>query len=302
MSEDLTHLHTGVWSFLDEPQEDRITRLYMPKWVSYARGSEALARMEHLFRYPPCGRMPSMLLHGDSDIGKTMIVDKFVREHPNICNEFGEVQTRKVLRLQMPSKPNDGKLYAQIIEGLGFEAPFSRRGTDLEILGLRLLHRNPPKVMIVDEIHHLLAGAVREQRQMLNQLKFLSNALRISIIALGTNEALYAMQTDSQIASRFEPYELPRWRESANLREFVVSFGRLLPLRRPSPYGDKAIIQKLLACSGGLTGRITTLLAQAAELAIRQGTESIDLELLDQAAAAGIFKIPTEEDADAATA
>ena len=30
---------------------------------------------------------------------------------------------------------------------------------------LRQLHRKPPKLMIVDEVHHLLAGSVREQRQ-----------------------------------------------------------------------------------------------------------------------------------------
>jgi len=42
--------------------------------------------MEHLVRHPSCGRMPSMPLYGDSDIGKTMIVDKFVRDHPDICN------------------------------------------------------------------------------------------------------------------------------------------------------------------------------------------------------------------------
>ena len=36
----------------------------MPKWVSYEGASEALARMEHLLRHPPCGRMPSMLLYG----------------------------------------------------------------------------------------------------------------------------------------------------------------------------------------------------------------------------------------------
>ena len=106
--------------------------------------------------------MPSMLLYCDSDIGKTMIVDKFVRDHPNICNQFGEVEARKVLRLQMPSKPKDGRLHAQIIDGLGHKAPCTRRGTDLEILALRLLHRNPPRLMIVDDVHHLLAGSVRE--------------------------------------------------------------------------------------------------------------------------------------------
>ena len=302
MQQDFAHLHTGVWSFLDERQEDRITRLYMPKWVSYPHSSEALARMEHLLRYPPCGRMPSMLLYGDSDIGKTMIVEKFVRDHPNICNEFGEVVARKILRVQMPPKPGDGRLYAQIIEGLESHALINRRAADVGILGLRLLHRYPPKLMIIDEIHHLLAGTVREQRQMLNHLKFLSNELRIPIITVGTTEALYAMQTDPQIASRFEAFALPRWHESPGLREFVVSFGRLLPLHRPSPFGDKDMIRKVMACTGGLTGRITAMLAQAAELAIRQGTESISLDLLDQAIAGGIFKLPNEEADDEATA
>jgi len=37
------------------------------------------------------------------------------------------------------------------------------------------------------------------------------------------------------------------------------------------------MIQKLMVHSDGLTGKITTLLAQAAELAIRQKTESISL-------------------------
>ena len=51
------------------------------------------------------------------------------------------------------------------------------------------------------------------------------------------------MQADPQVASRFEPFALPRWHESAALREFVVSFGRLLSLHKPSPFGDKAMIQ-----------------------------------------------------------
>ncbi|MEP6876700.1 MAG: TniB family NTP-binding protein [Burkholderiales bacterium] len=77
-----------------------------------------------------------------------------------------------------------------------------------------------------DNAHHLHVGTVREQRQSLNQLEFLSNELRMPVIAPGTSKALYATQADPQIASRFEPIALPGWRESAGLREFVVSFGR----------------------------------------------------------------------------
>lgn len=296
----LDHLHPGVWSYIDVSSSERIHRLYMPKWVSYALGDEALARMEHLLDHPPCGRMPSMLLYGDSNMGKTMVMEKFVRDHPDVHDGDGEVVSRRVLRLQMPAKPDDGRLYSQIIEGLGHQAPFARRGLDIEMLCLRLMHRSPPKVMIVDEVHHLLAGSVREQRQSLNQLKFLSNEFRMPIIALGTSEALYAMQTDAQIASRFEPFALPRWRESDAFRSFVVSYGRLLPLAKPSPFAEKDMVQKLMAYSGGLTGKVTKLLAQAAELAIRTKTESISMGLLEEAAAAGTFKLAAKTQAESA--
>ncbi len=289
MANGLEHLHVGVWSHLDGSIDERVSNLYASKWVAYGRGSEALARMEHLINHPPCGRMPCMLLYGDSNIGKTMIVEKFIRDHPNICNEFNEVDIRRIVHLQMPANPSDNKLYAQIIEGLGVQPPINRRGTDMELLGLRLLHRQPPKLMIIDEVHHLLAGSVREQRQLLNQLKFISNELRMPIVAVGTSEALFAMQTDPQIASRFEPFLLPKWRESPEFRAFVASFGRLLALEKASPFGDKVIIQKLMNISGGLTGKVTTLLAQAAELAIRQKTECITADLIEQVAASGTY-------------
>ena len=90
MTPNLDHLHSGVWSLLEDSTEERVTRLYFPKWVAYARGNEALARMGHLLNHPPSGRMPCMLLHGDSNIGKTMIVEKFLRDNPNVRAYSGE--------------------------------------------------------------------------------------------------------------------------------------------------------------------------------------------------------------------
>ena len=49
--------------------------------------------------------------------------------------------------------------------------------------------------------------------------------------------------------------------------------------------------------SGGLTGKVTTLLCQAAELTIRQKTESISADLIEQAATNGIYKYMAEEQA-----
>ena len=138
--------------------------------------------------------------------------------------------------MQMPATPDQHRFYAALLFELGAPHNASASLSVLERLAREILRRIAPRMLIVDEVHHLLAGTMREQRQSMNQLKFLSNELHMPVIALGTSEALYAMQADPQIASRFEPMALPRWRESAGLREFVVSFGRLLPLHghRPS--------------------------------------------------------------------
>ena len=76
---------------------------------------------------------------------------------------------------------------------------------------LTLLRKVAPRMIVVDEVHNLLAGTANEQRASMNLLKFLSNQLKCSIVVLGTRDALAAMQTDSQIASRFPGFELPRW-------------------------------------------------------------------------------------------
>ena len=50
-----------------------------------------------------------------------------------------------------------------------------------------------------------------------------------------------------------------------------------------------------MALSSGLTGKVTTLLTQAAELAIRGGTECISAELIDQSADNGIYKFAPQD-------
>jgi len=42
-----------------------------------------------------------------------------------------------------------------------------------------LLRRIAPRILMVDEVHHLLAGSYREQRASLNLLKYLANDLQL---------------------------------------------------------------------------------------------------------------------------
>jgi Bacterial TniB protein len=99
---------------------------------------------------------------------------------------------------------------------------------------------------------------------------------------IGTTDAFHALKTDTQVASRFEPLFLPRWTEADAFRSFVMAYGRLLPLRKPSAFGEPAMIRTLLQLSGGITGRVTSLLGRAAEVAITDSSEQIDVAALER--------------------
>jgi hypothetical protein len=82
------------------------------------------------------------------------------------------------------------------------------------------------------------------------------------------------------VARRFEPLELPRWRESDAFRAFVASLLKVMPLRKFSPITDRDGIRLLLRKTDGITAQVCAIIAQSAEIAIVNGSESIDLGLL----------------------
>ena len=51
--------------------------LQRDRWIDYPRASQALAQLERLLLTPKRERMPCMVMHGESNIGKTLIVTKF---------------------------------------------------------------------------------------------------------------------------------------------------------------------------------------------------------------------------------
>src|SRR5271156_6348933 len=99
--------------------------------------------------------------------------------------------------------------------------------------------------------HHLLACTPREQRAALNVLKFLSNELRVSIVALGTSEALHVMRTDPQIASRFQSCALPSWTANDDLRRFLAGFLQQLDVDGNDIVNNRVAIDYILDLTSG---------------------------------------------------
>src|ERR1700675_2599153 len=277
----LSHLLPATRSQAQLEDKARIQFLLRDRWIDYPRATQALEQLERLFGTPRRERMPCLLLHGDSNIGKTKITAKFRRTHPNEFDDRTGVEQCPVVAMQMPPTPDQHRFYSGIMFELGAPHNASAGLASLERLARDILRRVAPRMLVVDEVHHLLAGTYREQRASLNLLKYLANDLQISMVLVGTQDAVLALQTDAQMMSRYTPFEIPRWRESDGLRRLLAAFERVLPLRKPSDLARREVVQFVLGASGSLTGEISTLLNNAAELAIRNGDELIDMTHLE---------------------
>jgi Bacterial TniB protein len=103
----------------------------------------------------------------------------------------------------MPSDPSIARFYAMLMASMGAPVrPVGRRIPDYEHRVLMLLRIVGARILIIDELHNILAGSTKVQREFLNLLRFLGNELRIAIVGVGTKEAYLAIRSDDQLENR----------------------------------------------------------------------------------------------------
>jgi hypothetical protein len=284
VSVDYSHLHSATRPLAEESNESRIRRIRTDRWITYSRAEAALSAMEDLLTFPKRTRMPNLLLVGPTNNGKTMIVEKFRRAHPPIAASVTQegAANVSVLKVQMPAGPDEPRFFGAILDELGFPHLLSDRVAKRQDAAVRLLRETSVRVLIVDEVHNLLSGSRLHQRRLLNLLRWLGNELQIPLVAVGTAEALHAVQSDDQLANRFEPVGLPPWRNGEEYRQLLSTLEAVLPLRRPSQLAKPALADKILSAAEGILGEVVSIVTRAAVRAVTSGTEAITSKLIDE--------------------
>lgn len=276
-----SHLTPAAAELLSETPERRIRAIRSERWVLYPRAKHALDTIDRLIDHPRTTRMPSIAIYGDSGMGKTMLMERFCVDHPpDFDPETGRART-PVLSLQMSGKPGERRLYSQILSSLG--APQGPR-TDiarLEQSTVALMAATGVQVLVIDEMHNILAGSHREQRVVLNTLRFLSNQLKISLVCFGVTDAREAISGDVQLARRFDELTLPRWLANESFEALAISILRNLPLRQPSVLTARSL-RRILQVTEGLTARIFRVFNELAVEAIDNGVERITDEAVER--------------------
>ncbi|MGL4241259.1 MAG: TniB family NTP-binding protein [Beijerinckiaceae bacterium] len=283
MSDDLTHLFPASRELALRNDEQRIRLMRADRWISYPRAEAALAKLEELLAFPQRARMPNLLIVGESGMGKTMIVEKFARDHPAFFDGETGLKRMPVIVMQMVAGPDESRFYKRLLAAIGAFEPPRATVSALEGTALRLLELTRPELLVIDEVHSLQAGSVREQTRFLNMLRFIGNELRIPLVCVGTQEARAALKTDDQLVRRFEAFALTPWLNDAAFAALIGSLQRSLPLRRPSQFTALAL-RRLVEMTGGVTARVFSVLTELAVEAIRSGAERIEMDPIEDKA------------------
>jgi hypothetical protein len=270
----------------------RIAFIRAERWVEYARAAVVLQELEYLYTQPPTHRMACLLLTGVSNNGKTKLLRRFCRRHPAVAHSHRERRLHPVLYALCPPVPEERRLHAAILRAIGAPFHVSESAAALYERVLLVLRATETRVLVLDEIQQLVAGPMLKHRQMLHTIKLLSNELAISVVGAGTPEAHNAIRVDAQMASRFQPMDLPLWRADGTggqeTRRLVASLERALPLRQVSRLDRPMLVAQLIARGGGTIGGMVRVVTRAAVLAVETGGERIDARLIDQATKPGI--------------
>lgn len=278
----MEHLHPKAAEIALKTDKERILSVNQEKWIGYTGAEEILLEMEALLDYPTCSRMPGLLLVGETNNGKTALLNKFLKNHPIYRDENQEGLTVPVVKVQAPPLPDEKRFYNNILDSL--QIPF-RINDKVEQKHRQIVHVMKAmnvKLLLIDEIHHVLAGSPTKQRAFLNIIKYLANDLSISIVCAGTKDARAAIGIEPQLANRIEPIDLPKWSMDKEYIKLLSSFERILPLQKPSNLHSKDIAMKILVMSEGKLGEISTIIKRSAEVAIKDGSEKISPSTLDK--------------------
>lgn len=271
-----SHVHPSIAELLAAPDHIRVKAIIEDRRVLYPALKQVVNEAEWMIFEPRQTRARGLVVCADRGNGKTSLAHLI---HQRYC-DYDRSDTPCVLKISMSGTRDARSVYGRIMEALGSPARISHRLSDRELLVQRLLRDANCKMVILDEVQDILQGSEREQLRALEGIKLLMNELMVNILAFGTDRAAHGFRSDPHLAARFVEFTMPSWKADAVLANFLATYERLLPLRKPSNLCAQDKVVALAKFGNGVLGTIVERVKNAALAAIANGSECISRELI----------------------
>lgn len=276
------HLSEEARSWLDKPVEQRLERIMRDIDIIHPILFGLINEVHWLIHEPRRRRARGLVVSGDPGSGKTVLATILQKTYPveGALAKPHESAPPKVLVIQVSGVRTTKAILKRILEATKVPVSKSITTDDMESLVVDTLRRMNCALLVLDEMQDVLQARESEQLRVLEIIKYLMNALKLPILALGTDDAGVAFRADPHLQARFQVLKLSPWKPGDDFEAFLDAYETHLPLKHPSRLGSLAMQKALVKCTGGNLDALVTRLQNAAVHAVLSGTERITLDAL----------------------
>jgi len=274
------HLHPSAALLVTASNSEKAAHILKHRWIRYPAMTYFHEQAQWMILEPRQSRARGIICCARPGNGKSSLADWIASQY--CASDDGKRAC--AVKVSLEGCPDARTMYGRIMDELGSPARVSHRLGDRENIVIRLLRAASCRLLLLDEVQDLALGTRREQQKSMEGIKFVMNRLRMPVLAFGTDEAGTAFMADAHLAARFTQTNLPLWNCDEILRNFVATYETCLPFERPSDLSDVPKLELLARTSAGVLDLIVKRIQNAALLALSEGRDCIDLNVLDRAA------------------
>ena len=281
---DYTHVHENIRPFLEIEGRRRLHDCWDRIWVPTPSTKEAFIALSDCLNAPSSTKPRGLVITGDSDSGKSRTLTAFRARHKPDIAPGAEYAEFPVVLIQAPDKPSRTAVFKSILAELGHPILYNASEDDLRRHTVNMIRGCKVGAVMIDEFHDISRERMSNQLvEFLRFVKSLINETGRPFVIAGVPAVLDIIASEKQMAGRFETVVELRPFTRPEFAKILLSFEKVLPLRNPSNLRDRKnaeIAHDLFARSGGLIGRLSTLLHDACRIAIESKVECLTPEIV----------------------
>lgn len=279
------HLNPDAARLIGASDEERIRHIQCDRFIEHASVTRVLLLLEDFVSRPASVRPPCLALIGDSGGGKSTLLTEFVRRIEAAARDSN---ARRVVYMVADPYPDLTSLQTSLLSAMSVppaQSEYRRRWAADELIKRAIVELGI-RVVVIDEIAHVLNLPRIVQIVVFDWFKWISTACRVSVVCSGIPGSEQIVLRERQLQTRFTVMRLPCWTAGPAFGQFLQAYEKSLPIRRPSGLSSLEMQEALLKESrvkqqvGGVTHGIKQIIEYAAIGAIRSGEERITRSLL----------------------
>lgn len=234
-----------------------------------------------------------LALLGDTGVGKTKLLKRFVQDHPRVISENGT--TVPVFYVEVPAKCTIKSIAGHMLRLLG--SPFADKGDEPErtFQLVTLLKNCGVKLIILDEVNHLTdRGSRKTHYHVGDWIKQVISASGVPMVLSGTERIELLLETNEQLGSRFSEriYLAPLSLERASqtqITSILRTYRSLLGDMAGWDFTAEPDSRLMVLATGARLRSVSRLLCAAIRIAERQKATKITQSILGSAFIESIF-------------